>query len=99
MKFTKIPEAHSSFRDKLVYGFDTEAAAADVELKIINADTGETIATKRLYGISQGEVDIAPWLQCWEEYGRQEEAFLRLVFTDPAGNRAYTRAYWYKELV
>ncbi len=52
MKFTKIPEAHSSFRDKLVYGFDTEAAAHDVELKIINADTGETIATKRLYGIS-----------------------------------------------
>ena len=63
MKFTKIPEAHSSFRDKLVYGFDTEAAAHDVELKIINADTGETIATKRLYGISQGEVDIAPYLR------------------------------------
>jgi hypothetical protein len=49
--------------------------------------------------VTSGEVDIAPWLQCWEEYGRQEEAFLRLVFTDPAGNRAYTRAYWYKELV
>lgn len=63
MKFTKIPEAHSSFRDKLVYGFDTEAAAHDVELKIINADTSETIATKRLYGISQGEVDIAPYLR------------------------------------
>lgn len=63
MKFTKIPEAHSSFRDKLVYGFDTEAAAHDVELKIINADTGETIAAKRLYGISQGEVDIAPYLR------------------------------------
>ncbi|MBO7330792.1 MAG: hypothetical protein J6U52_03265 [Alistipes sp.] len=63
MKFTKIPEAHSSFRDMLVYGFDTEAAAHDVELKIINADTGETIATKRLYGISQGEVDIAPYLR------------------------------------
>ena len=63
MKFTKIPEAHSSFRDKLVYGFDTEAAAHDVELKIINADTGETIATKRLYGISQGEVELAPYLR------------------------------------
>ena len=63
MKFTSIPEAHSSLRESLIYAFDTEAEAHDVELKIINADTNEIIATKRLYGISQGEVDIAPYLR------------------------------------
>lgn len=63
MKFTSIPEAHSSLRESLIYAFDTEAEAHDVELKIINADTNQTIATKRLYGISQGEVDIAPYLR------------------------------------
>lgn len=60
MKFTQIPEAHSSFCDPLIYAFDSEAAANDVELKIINADTGEVIGRKKLYGITQGEVDIAP---------------------------------------
>lgn len=49
--------------------------------------------------VTCGEFDLEPWLRCWEEYGRQEDAFIRLVFTDAAGNKAYTRAYRYKELV
>lgn len=63
MKFTSIPEAYSSFRESLTYAFDTESAAHDVEVQIIDATTNEVIALKRLYGISAGEIDIAPYLE------------------------------------
>lgn len=48
--------------------------------------------------VSQAEFDLGPWLQYWREQGQEEKAFVRLTVTDPAGNRAYTRAYWYREL-
>ena len=63
MRFTTIPEAFASFRESLNYAFDTEADAHDVVVEIIDADTEEVIASKRLYGITQGEVDIAPYLE------------------------------------
>lgn len=49
--------------------------------------------------IRSAEFDIEPWLQCWEDHNQQEKAFIRLIVTDPDGNNAYTRAYWYHELV
>lgn len=64
MKFTSIPEAYSSFREPLIYAFNTESATPhDVELKIINRTTGEEIGRKRLYNVTSGEVDIAPYLR------------------------------------
>ena len=63
MKFTSVPEAYSSFRDSLIYAFETESEARDVEAKIINADTGEVIGRKKLYGVTAGEIDIAPYLR------------------------------------
>ena len=49
--------------------------------------------------IEGGEFDLAPWLDYWKEHGRENEAFIRVVVTDEKGNKAYTRAYWYNELV
>jgi len=48
--------------------------------------------------IGSAEFDIAPWLACWQEHGQQDKAFIRVMVTDPAGNKAYTRAYWFNEL-
>lgn len=49
--------------------------------------------------IEGGEFDLAPWLACWKENNREDEAFIRVIVTGPDGHRAYTRAYWYSELI
>ena len=49
--------------------------------------------------IQSGEFDLAPWLTYWKEHGQEENAFIRMVVIGPEGSRAYTRAYWYNELV
>ena len=46
-----------------------------------------------------GEFDLAPWLNYWKEHDQEDKAFIRLVVIGPDGSRAYTRAYWYNELV
>ena len=64
MKFTSLPEAYSSFREPLLYAFDTQSSREqEVEIKITNKTTGELLGTKRLYGVTKGEVDIAPYLR------------------------------------
>ena len=64
MKFTLLPEAYSSFREPLIYAFTTEdATPRDVEIKIIDCADNKVIGRKRLYGVSSGEVDIAPYLR------------------------------------
>ena len=42
--------------------------------------------------------NIAPWLKKWNEDER-DSSFIRLTVTDKSGNKAYTRAYRYEELV
>ncbi len=64
MRFTSLPEAYSSFREPLLYAFDTQSSVAqDVELEIINRTTGEILGHKTLYNVTKGEVDIAPYLR------------------------------------
>lgn len=64
MKFTSLPEAYSSYREPLLYAFTTESSTpSDVEIKIINCADNEVIGRKRLYGVTAGEVDIAPYLR------------------------------------
>ena len=64
MKFTSIPEAFSSFREPLLYAFDTQSSKAqEVEISIIDKSSGTTIGRKRLYGVTKGEIDIAPYLR------------------------------------
>ena len=48
--------------------------------------------------ITQAKIDLNPWFgSVTDEY--KDKAFIRLVVIDPKGNRAYTRPYWYEELV
>lgn len=63
MKFTSIPKAYSSYFEPLIYEFDTQEAKADVEARIIDSATGEMIGRKMLYGVSEGQIDIAPYLR------------------------------------
>lgn len=63
MKFLSIPESFSVYRCPLTYAFDTEAEAHDVVAEVVNADTGEVIARKRLYDVTAGEINISPEVQ------------------------------------
>ena len=64
MIFLSTPKAYSSYNEPLIYVFDTESTAPrNVELRIKNKETGQTIGRKRLYGVTYGEVDIAPYLR------------------------------------
>ena len=59
-----MPEAYSSFRQRLLYAFDTEQSSPqDVEIKIINQYDNSIIGRKLLRGVTHGEVDIAPYLR------------------------------------
>ena len=59
-----MPEAFSSFREPLLYAFDTQSSKAqEVEINIIDKSSGTTIGRKRLYGVTKGEIDIAPYLR------------------------------------
>lgn len=49
--------------------------------------------------LRSGTFDLTPWLNYWKEHGQEDKAFIRLVVIGPDGKRAYTRAYWYNELV
>ncbi len=62
MQFTSIPREYSSFSEPLIYAFDA-GTAQDVEFNILNCATYTVIGTKRLYGVTQGEIDIAPYLR------------------------------------
>lgn len=48
--------------------------------------------------VTEVKFDINRWLGSVTEEDR-DRAFIRMVFTDAKGKRAYTRAYWYNELV
>ena len=59
-----MPEAYSSFQQRLLYAFDTEQSSPqDVEIKIINQYDNSIIGRKLLRGVTHGEVDIAPYLR------------------------------------
>lgn len=64
MRFVSIPQNGASWSDKLIYSFDTELdEPTDVDVEIYNQTTHQLIARKRLYGVTQAEVDIAPILR------------------------------------
>ena len=48
--------------------------------------------------VTEAEFDLKKWFDGIGEAHR-DKAFIRLVLTDATGKRAYTRAYWYNELV
>lgn len=62
MKFLSIPQNGSSWSSQLIYLIDSESdEAANIDIEI--TDSSGIIATKRLYGVVQAEIDIAPILR------------------------------------
>ncbi len=63
MKFTSIPQNGASWRDRLVYKFDTDSVIpTDVKVEIFDIKNSKRIGCMVLYGITTGEVDIAPFV-------------------------------------
>ena len=64
MRFVSIPDNGSSWRDRLLYSFVTESEEPqDVEVEIVNTITGGVMGSMRLYGVTSGVVDIAPYIR------------------------------------
>ena len=64
MEFVSIPEQGSSWREMLEYSFSTGSSQPqDLMVEILDAETVELIGTMRLYGVTEGRVNIAPYIQ------------------------------------
>lgn len=62
MEIKQIPPNYASLRSPLIYTFsDTDVRTFDVQ--IIDADADEVLGVKRLTGVTQGSVDVAPVLR------------------------------------
>lgn len=63
MKFVSIPSYGASWREPLIYSFSTETSEAmDVVVEILEASTQELLGQMRLYGVTKGMVNIAPYV-------------------------------------
>lgn len=62
MIFTKIPKNFASYQDQLIFGFDLEADFEQLDIAILRRD-GSRIGGKRLYGVRQSQIDIAPYVR------------------------------------
>lgn len=87
MKFITIPNNGKSWNEPLRYAFEcgTEVPT-DVEIKITDAATGETIGCKKLYGVTGGEVDIASYLR--GSFDPQPRPMIKTGFAKAAGGMA-----------
>ena len=64
MKITKTPNTLTPISKGLIFAFDTEQSEPrNVLVEIINHLTDEVVATQQLCGVTQGEVDIAPYVE------------------------------------
>ncbi len=103
MKFTSIPESYSTFREPLIYSFDTQSQVPqDVEITIRRYDDDSIIGRKKLYAVTTGEVDIAPYLR-WaaqptlpesiEQCGLVDCATQLMVYVEADGTQSKVRNF------
>lgn len=62
MEIKQIPPNYASLRSPLIYTF-SDAAARTFDVQIIDVGSDEVVGVKRLTGITQGSVDVAPFLR------------------------------------
>ena len=63
MRFVYIPSQGASWRERLEYYFSTDTAQPiDVSVEIIDATSLEVIGSMRLYNVTKGRVNIAPYI-------------------------------------
>ena len=64
MKFLSIPNEGSSWRGRLCYSFAIDGDdAQNILVEILNSRTNELLGKVRLFGVTGGEVDIAPYIR------------------------------------
>lgn len=64
MKFTSLPPNGSSWQEPLIYIFDTESPTPqDLLVEILDLESKRVLATKRLYGVTVAQIDVAPYLR------------------------------------
>lgn len=74
MKFLLLPENGASWREPLVYSFELEETTDVAQIEIRGIVRGIDIARFNLYGVSKGEVDIAPYLKEIADVSPRDEA-------------------------
>ncbi len=63
MRFVYIPDQGASWRERLEYCFTTDSAQpVDVLVEIVDATSSEVIGRMRLYDVTTGRVNIAPYI-------------------------------------
>lgn len=63
MRFVYIPNQGASWRERLEYYFSTDTTQpTDVLVEIVDATLLEVIGCMRLYGVTSGRVNIAPYI-------------------------------------
>ncbi len=62
MNFTTTPTDYESFGNDILYSFQTDVAQ-DVIANVIDNATQEVIATKRFVGVTEGVINISPYLR------------------------------------
>lgn len=64
MKFVSLPRNGSSWQEPLLYTLDTESSTPqNLTVEILDMENKRVIATKRLYGVTTAEIDVAPYLR------------------------------------
>lgn len=68
MKIEFIPKDYTPIEQGLLFGFTTESEEpSNVEVQIVDADTEQVVATQRLMQVVSGVVNIAPYVERFEE--------------------------------
>ena len=63
MKFVSIPNYGASWREALNYSFSTETSEPqDIKVEVVDARSSELLGEMRLYGVTKGVVNIAPYV-------------------------------------
>lgn len=64
MKFVKLPKNGASWDGALSYTIATsDGMTGDAVVEVVDAISGATLGTRRLYGISRAEFDVAPYVR------------------------------------
>lgn len=64
MRFVSLPPNGSSWQEPLIYTLDTESSSPqNIIVDILDMENKRVIATKRLYGVTTAEIDVAPYLR------------------------------------
>ena len=92
------PEIHSLTLDgsqlKITCS-DARSVALESDCRFVQQVMPEHNATL----LREASFDLTPWMEASQASGRAEEAYIRLTVYDPYGDRAYTRAFYLRELV